>query len=57
MNQFLSLVTTTILSLLLLLLLSPQIVRGQKCDSNGLCDKHERCSAWKEEGECLQNKV
>ncbi len=32
------------------LLLRPAL--GQQCDSNGLCDKHERCPVWKAEGEC-----
>jgi ShK domain-like len=30
-------------------------VDGQLCTSDGKCDRHERCSAWKEEGECLKN--
>ena len=31
---------------------------GQECDpETGVCDKHERCSAWKEEGECVQNRA
>ena len=33
------------------------VTTAQKCDSNGTCDKHERCSAWKEEGECNSNKA
>lgn len=29
---------------------------GQECSSDGkLCDKHERCAAWVEEGHCLKN--
>jgi ShK domain-like len=27
----------------------------QLCTSDGKCDKHERCSSWKEDGECLKN--
>jgi prolyl 4-hydroxylase len=29
---------------------------GQECTADGsLCDTHERCPVWKEEGECIQN--
>jgi prolyl 4-hydroxylase len=29
---------------------------GQECTADGsLCDTHERCPVWKEEGECVQN--
>ncbi|KAL7578445.1 hypothetical protein ACA910_012835 [Epithemia clementina (nom. ined.)] len=32
-------------------------VSAQECDpASGVCDKHERCSAWKDEGECIRNK-
>jgi hypothetical protein len=30
---------------------------GQECASNELCDSHERCTVWKEEGECELNKT
>ncbi|GKY95435.1 hypothetical protein MPSEU_000505000 [Mayamaea pseudoterrestris] len=36
-----------------LLLLS--VVSGQECTKDGACDKHERCSVWAEEGECLRS--
>ena len=29
----------------------------QDCAADGTCDTHERCSVWKEEGECIRNKV
>jgi len=29
---------------------------AQDCTADGLCDKHERCGVWKEEGECYLNK-
>ena len=29
---------------------------AQECDSTGRCDTHERCSVWKEEGECIRNR-
>lgn len=33
------------------------VASGQQCNPDtGVCDKHERCSVWKEEGECLRNK-
>lgn len=33
-------------------------VKAQECSADGkLCDKHERCPVWKEEGECLRNDV
>lgn len=28
----------------------------QDCAADGTCDTHERCSVWKEEGECIRNK-
>ena len=29
---------------------------GQECTADGkLCDTHERCAAWKEEGQCMKN--
>ena len=31
------------------------LTSAQECAANGECDTHERCSAWKEEGECLRN--
>jgi hypothetical protein len=30
---------------------------AQECDTSGRCDKHERCPIWKEEGECITEKV
>jgi hypothetical protein len=27
-------------------------ILAQECDPSGRCDKHERCSIWKEQGEC-----
>jgi hypothetical protein len=33
------------------------VTRGQKCDSNGVCDKYEQCTKWKEDGTCNRNKV
>mmetsp|Transcript_30740 Transcript_30740/g.65924 ORF Transcript_30740/g.65924 Transcript_30740/m.65924 type:complete len:558 (-) Transcript_30740:700-2373(-) len=27
----------------------------QKCNSNGVCDNHKRCSKWKDEGECYRS--
>jgi ShK domain-like len=30
-------------------------INGQLCTSDGKCDKHERCSSWKEADECLKN--
>jgi hypothetical protein len=32
-----------------------RLTSAQECAANGACDTHERCSAWKEEGECLRN--
>lgn len=29
--------------------------QAQECTVDGECDTHERCSVWKEEGECLRN--
>ena len=32
--------------------------RGQECSSDGgLCDTHERCPVWKDEGECQKSKA
>ena len=34
------------------------IASAQECDpTTGVCDMHERCSAWKDEGECLRNRA
>lgn len=38
-----------------LLSLLSRLASAQECAANGQCDTHERCSAWKEEGECLRN--
>ena len=33
------------------------VVLGQECTTDGKkCDSHERCSAWREEGECVKNR-
>ncbi|KAG7344014.1 procollagen-proline dioxygenase [Nitzschia inconspicua] len=42
---------------LCLTLIAVIIHRGsaQNCAEDGSCDKHERCSAWAEEGECLRS--
>lgn len=44
-------------TLLLLLSLRIDISVAQECTPDGRCDTHERCSAWREEGECIRNKV
>jgi hypothetical protein len=31
------------------------LASGQECTADGTCDTHERCAAWKEEGECYKN--
>jgi prolyl 4-hydroxylase len=34
------------------------LVEAQECDATtGVCDKHERCPVWRDEGECLRNKA
>jgi len=53
------------LAVLLLVLLSPSsnnrravvVVTAQNCLANGVCDTHERCSVWEDEGECLLNRA
>lgn len=40
---------------LLLFLSFLQVSLGQECTADGnLCDTHERCQAWQEEGECIR---
>lgn len=31
-------------------------ISGQECAADGSCDLHERCPAWKADGECVRNK-
>lgn len=38
-----------------LVLLGLRSSMAQECTQDGACDKHERCAAWKEEGECLRS--
>jgi ShK domain-like len=40
---------------LLGLLLIACSVEGQACSDDGICDTHERCAVWKEEGECIRS--
>jgi hypothetical protein len=28
---------------------------AQDCTAEGICDKHQRCGAWREDGECFKN--
>lgn len=37
------------------ILLFVEQVSSQACLADGQCDTHERCTAWKEEGECVRN--
>jgi prolyl 4-hydroxylase len=38
------------------MILVPVVVDAQECDAaTGICDKHERCPVWRDEGECLRN--
>lgn len=48
--------SAVIMSILLFLLSSfVQSSLGQECTADGnLCDTHERCQAWQEEGECFR---
>jgi hypothetical protein len=42
-------------AILSLFSLLSRFTSAQECAANGKCDTHERCSVWKEEGECLRN--
>lgn len=45
------------LAILALVSLGAPAITAQECAKDGVCDKHERCAAWKDEGECYRNKV
>lgn len=46
-----------ILFLLMCVFASLVVVLAQECDpTTEVCDRHERCSVWKDEGECVRNK-
>jgi hypothetical protein len=53
MRRMNKMIPAYVLSFLLLL----RSTLGQDCASNGVCDSHERCPVWKEEGECELNKT
>lgn len=37
------------------LLGSLNVILAQECAADGACDTHERCSVWRQEGECYRN--
>ena len=39
----------------LVFLLLLQKVTSQECAANGMCDDHERCLTWSQEGECYRS--
>jgi ShK domain-like len=43
--------------ILLVFGLTPRITLAQECGADGVCDTHERCSVWKEEGECTRSRA
>lgn len=54
-NEKKSMMTTKGIVAIVLLLLF-ETVLGQECTADGkLCDQHERCPVWKEQGECFKN--
>lgn len=42
-------------ALVALAVASGPMAAAQECASDGVCDKHERCTAWKNEGQCLRD--
>lgn len=52
------LTNTTMWIRLALFSLSLAVASAQECTADGkLCDTHERCNAWKAEGECFKNAI
>jgi hypothetical protein len=47
---------TMLRTLLISLLFLSQNAFAQECTADGLCDTHERCPVWKNEGECVRNR-
>jgi hypothetical protein len=43
-------------TLLISLFLLSELAFAQDCTADGLCDTHERCPVWKNEGECVRNR-
>jgi hypothetical protein len=46
-----------IVGIVALFSLLSRLTSAQECAANGQCDTHDRCSVWKEEGECLRNEA
>lgn len=49
------LAASSALTLVFLLACRLQFTAAQECAADGACDTHERCTVWKQEGECYRN--